>query len=327
VTPTNGQYCLDRFSCALTQASKFSVQQNAGSVALPAGFSKYLGITSLSAYSVAAGDLFSVIQYVEGSNVADLSWGTASASTVTISFWVRSSITGTFGGSVSNSAANRCYVFSYTINSANTWEYKTIAIPGDQSGTWLTDTGIGIRVGFSLGAGSTYTGAAGAWGSTYYTNPTGGQSVVGTNAATFYITGVQLEKGSTATSFDFRSIGTELALCQRYYWQSTKGANNPSIANGTLWTTTASYNTIQFPVQMRAVPSLVYSNVSDFVVYSSGSTHIIGAFSVSGGMNQTSAELQETWADAIGAVGAGCWTRINGGITGNNAYLGFSAEL
>jgi len=217
VTPTSGQYTIDRWQAGLTQASKFSVQQSSTA---PAGFTKSLLVTSLSAYSVLSTDAFNIQQMIEGFNVADLGWGTASASTVTLSFWVRSSLTGTFGGVLENSAYARSYPFTYTINSANTFEQKTVTIAGDTTGTWNTDNTGGINVRFGLGVGATYNGTAGAWAAANYASATGATSVVGTNGATFYITGVQLEKGSTATSFDYRSYGTELALCQRYFEKS-----------------------------------------------------------------------------------------------------------
>jgi hypothetical protein len=226
VTPINAAYTVDRWAAVLTQASKFSVQQNAGGVTAPVGFTNYLGVTSLSAYSVLTGDAFGMYQWVEGFNCADLAWGTANAQTVTLSFWVRSSLTGTFGGSIINNAINRSYVFSYTISAANTWEQKTITIAGDQSGTWLTTNGAGIMVRYGLGSGSTFTGTAGSWGAGNIVQPTGSVSVVGTSGATFYITGVQLEKSSTATSFDYRPYGTELALCQRYYEITGSGQNS-----------------------------------------------------------------------------------------------------
>jgi hypothetical protein len=221
VTPTaDPTYTLDRWAAGLSQASKFSVQQNAGSVTPPVGFINYLGITSLSAYSIGAGDYFSMYQRIEGFNTTDLAWGTANAAPVTLSFWVRSSLTGTFGGSLKNSAATRSYPFAYTISSANTWEQKSVTVAGDTSGTWLTNNGIGVVVTLSFGVGTTYSGTAGAWAGSNLLSATGATSVVGTNGATFYITGVQLEKGSTATSFDYRPYGTELALCQRYYEKS-----------------------------------------------------------------------------------------------------------
>ncbi len=235
VTPTNGQYSLDRWLCGLTQASKYSVQQNAGSVTPPQGFKNYLGVTSLSAYSVVFGDIFNLQQRIEGLNVSDLGWGTATASAVTLSFQVRSSLTGTFGGAVYNYNGTRSYPFTYTISSANTWTTVSVNIAGDTSGTWLTDNGIGLFVSFGLGVGSTYSATAGSWASGYYTSATGATSVVGTSGATFYITGVQLEKGSTATSFDYRPYGTELALCQRYYQQATTVINSSSAITPWFW--------------------------------------------------------------------------------------------
>jgi len=210
-------YVVDRFFGYADQASKFSMQQNAGSVTAPVGFINYLGVTSLSAYSPTSSEVFIIGQPIEGLNILDLGWGTANAKTVTLSFWVRSSLTGSFSGSLRNSAADRSYPFSYTISSANTWEQKTVTIAGDTTGTWLTTNGIGIRLVFNLGSGSATTGTAGAWAASGAIGVNGSQSIVGTNGATFYITGVQLEVGSTATSFDYRPYGTELALCLRYY--------------------------------------------------------------------------------------------------------------
>ena len=155
VTPTTTEYITDRWALYCTQSSKFSSQQNAGSVTPPVGFTNYLGATSLSAYSVGANDFFMFGQRIEGFNVA-LGWGTANAKTVTLSFWVRSSLTGTFGGSLVNSAGNRSYPYTYTISTANTWEQKSVTIAGDTSGTWVGATnGIGVIVIFNLGSGST----------------------------------------------------------------------------------------------------------------------------------------------------------------------------
>ena len=254
----SGIYTVDRWMTNYTQTSKYTAQQNAGSVTPPVGFNNYLGITSSSAYSVVASDTFTVRQYIEGYNFADLNWGTANAKTVTLSFWVRSSLTGTFGGAILNYAGTRSYPFSYTISTANTWEYKTVTIAGDTSGTWVGATNAGaVIIALSLGTGSTYSGTAGAWAGAQYYSATGATSVVGTNGATFYITGVQLEKGSTATSFDYRPYGTELALCQRYYQQDGVDATTPVIS----WVPQVNSGTARaqlyvFPVQMRAAPTI-----------------------------------------------------------------------
>jgi hypothetical protein len=215
---TAGAYTVDRWFYEPSQATKGTWQRNAGSVTPPTGFSNYLGFTSSSAYSLLSGDYFNFQQKIEGFNFADMAWGTANAQSVTLSFWVRSSLTGTFGGTLRNSDTNYSYPFSYAINSANTWEQKTITIAGPTAGTWVGATnGLGVLVAFSLGTGTTYSGTAGAWAASNLLSATGATSVVGTNGATFYITGVQLEKGSTATSFDYRPYGTELVLCQRYF--------------------------------------------------------------------------------------------------------------
>jgi hypothetical protein len=249
VTQTTGDlFPTDRWNISGSVTSKFTAQQNAGSVTPPAGFTNYLGMTSSSAYTVGSSETFYVRQKIEGFNISDLAWGTANAATVTLSFWARSSLTGTFGGSLSNSSINRVYPFSYTISSANTWEKKTVTIAGDTSGTWLTTNGIGIGVYFSLGSGATYSAAAGSWtGSTVF-SATGATSVVGTNGATFYITGVQLEKGSTATSFDYRPYTTELQLCQRYY--ENGGVTFAYVVNNQL-------ANFFYKVSKRATPSTV----------------------------------------------------------------------
>ena len=251
VTPTATAYGIDRWVLAISQASKLAMQQNAGSVTPPAGYINYLGLTSQSAYSITSTDYFILVQVIEGFNVADLAWGTASAATVTLSFWVRSSLTGTFGGSLENSAETRAYPFTYTISSANTWEQKTITIVGDTTGTWLTNNGAGIKINFGLGVGSTKSGTAGSWSANQYLSATGATSVVGINGATFYITGVQLEKGSTATSFDYRPYGTEFQLCQRYY---VKGMSTGA-TSGTLYSTTAAALFFKLPVPMRTAPT------------------------------------------------------------------------
>jgi hypothetical protein len=254
----NATYTLDRWAAFGSQASKFSVQQNAGSVTPPAGFTNYLGVTSLSAYTVGSSETFLIYQNIEGLNAADLDFGTANAKTVTLSFWVRSSLTGTFGGVLQNSAANRSYPFTYTISAANTWEQKSITIAGDTSGTWLTNNSIGIGVRFSIGTGSTFSGTAGAWsGSTLY-SATGATSVVGTSGATFYITGVQLEQNTSATPFERRLYGQEFANCQRYYQAQLIDIGNSAILSGNVTNAVNYYGSKTLQVAMRAAPTLTW---------------------------------------------------------------------
>ena len=263
VTPADGAYTLDRFIYNATQASKVTIQQNAVSVTPPAGFTNYLGVTSSSAYTVGSGDFFTVGQRIEGFNTADLGWGTANAKTVTLSFQVYSSLTGTFGGAITNSALNRSYPFTYSIPTANTWTSISVTVAGDTSGTWIGATnGIGMRLYIGLGVGSTYAGTAGAWtGTSNILGATGATSVVGTNGATFYITGTQLEVGSTATSFDYRPYGTELQLCQRYFCLIPTAAGGTIIGPwGANYSTTAGRVWYKMPVTMRAVPTATYTS-------------------------------------------------------------------
>jgi len=266
VTGNNSVFSVDRWKVGATQTSKFTMQQVTDA---PAGFKNSLKITSSSAYSVTSADEFEMFHTIEGNNVADLNWGTANAASVTLSFQTKSSLAGTFGGVLYNSATNRSYIFSYTINSANTWESKSVTIAGDTTGTWETGTAVGISVLFCIGAGSTLLSTAGSWSSTFYRGPTGQVSVVGTNAATWQITGVQLEKSSTATEFDYRSVGTELALCQRYFSKSFAQGTAPvnqsyyaagfsDVTIGSNISTTASVGVINYPIIMRAAPTIAF---------------------------------------------------------------------
>jgi hypothetical protein len=290
VTPINAQYTLDRWKSSVTAASKYSVQQNAGSITPPTGFSNYLGVTSLSSYSVVSGDAFGVYQLIEGFNAADLAWGTANARTVTLSFWVRSSLTGTFSGVIQNNANNRSYPFTYTISSANTWEQKTVTIAGDTTGTWVGATnGVAMWVYFNIGVGSTYAGTANTWSGSALYGSTGSTSVVGTNGATFYITGVQLERNTTATPFEWIPYTTELQLCQRYL--PAFGGTTGAIAAGFCAGSTSAFANVVFPVTTRTpATGITVSNATHFTVYNSGAAGITAtalAFSTSSNSSAT----------------------------------------
>jgi hypothetical protein len=256
-------YSLDRWQYYASQASKFTIQQNAGSVTPPVGFVNYLGITSTSAYTVGTSEIFQLAQYIEGFNIADLGWGTANAKAITISFWVRSSLTGTFGGSLRNENTDRSYPFSYTISAANTWQQITLNIAGDTTGTWGTTNGTGIRLAFGLGMGSTFSGTAGSWQAANYISATGATSVVGTNGATFYITGVQLEVGSSATGYEYRQYGTELSLCQRYYEVLNVNTSNFALISGIL-TGVNSWANWFYKQTKRATPTIALTSVGSW---------------------------------------------------------------
>jgi hypothetical protein len=221
-TGAGSAYMVDRWQVGATQVSKITGTQSTTSTN---GFTYSQELTVASAFSSGAADIFYLTQGIEGFNVADLAWGTANAAPITISFWVRGSLTGTYSAFVRNSARNRSYIATFTINSANTFEQKTITIAGDTSGTWATDNTEGINFGIDLGSGTNYNGTASTWTGSNVFRTSGSVSWVANASATLFLTGVQLEKGSTATSFDYRPYGTELQLCYRYF-RKTLGTVN-----------------------------------------------------------------------------------------------------
>lgn len=326
VTAVDNAYTLDRWQNYSGAASKFTVQQNAGSVTPPAGFSNYLGITSSSAYTAGAGEAFTLNQNIEGYNVSDFAFGTASAKTITLSFWVRSSLTGTFSGAVRNYNASRSYPFTYTISSASTWEQKSVTIAGDTSGTWTTGNGIGLAMDFDMGSGSNFRGTAGAWNGNFNTGATGSVSVIGTNGATWYVTGVQLEVGSVATPFERRQYGQELALCQRYYVkQNDPSATSAFMPVGTGYTFNTTDATIQFnlPVTMRTRPTTVnFSNVRIFQASNGAGPALTSVLNNMG--------TPSVWMADVRAAGGGLTSGNIVALQGNSntaAYAEFSAEL
>jgi hypothetical protein len=279
VTITNA-YTLDRWYIREGGTGAINIQQSTTSAN---GFTNSLVVTVTTTNSTpAAEDRTIISQRIEGYNVADLNWGNANAKSITVSFYVRASVTGTFGGAVLNSAANRSYVFDYTISVADTWEYKTVTIPGDTTGTWEKGNGIGVWLVFSCSSGSTYTATPNSWGSGQFYAPTGQTNLMATNGATWYITGVQLEVGSVATPFERRDYGRELAMCYRYFYkyENTTGGATP-LSLWQAYSATGAFGPIlTFPVVMRATPTATTSGT--FFVYnaSAGSTLNVTTFNV-----------------------------------------------
>jgi hypothetical protein len=317
VTPTADAYTLDRWDAGMSQASKMTIQQSS---TVPAGFSKSLSMTVASAYTPSASEWFGLYQKIEGFNSADFGFGAAGASTVTISFWVRSSIAGSYGFSLSNSTQNRSYPVLYTVNSANTWEQKTITIAGDTSGTWVGATnGIGLLCLWSLGAGSSYLQTANAWGTGLGLGTTGQTNWITNAGATFYITGVQLEKGNTATSFDYRPYTTELQLCQRYFYSIVATTNQYGIGSGVLYNSTNAYVIINYPVTMRTFPTFTYSGGFNM---QSGGGNLAGWTRFD--YHDTGLDMCDLSSTVVGGTtGYACWLRSNGSASA----LNFSAEL
>lgn len=259
---TSPVFTVDRFYCAANASGVYTAQR---STTAPAGFTNSVILTvTTPRTSIAAGDVYGIRQAIEGFNTAGLGWGGASAQSVTLSFWVRSSITGTYTVSFFNAAFNRSYVATYTINAANTFEQKTITIAGDTTGTWATDNTAGITVYWDLGSGSTYNGTAGAWSASGILRTSGSTNWISTNGATFYLTGVQLEAGTVASPFERRDYGRELMMCQRYAIQLIS-TTNEWIATGFANSGTNAFATIQLPVVMRSTSqTLTVSSASHF---------------------------------------------------------------
>ena len=256
IVSTDNIYSVDRFpGYKGGSANNYTIQQSSTA---PSGFINSLAVTITTGVNPGTTSYTAIAQRIEGLNVADLNLGTANASPFTLSFWVRCSLTGTFGVSFRNGTALATYCANYTINSANTWEYKTITIPAITSGTWATNNTEGMGVFWDLGVGSTYSATAGqlTTGANYF-GVTGATKLAATTGATFYITGVQLEKGSSATPFENRLYGTELTLCQRYCLV-VNGSNNYRIT-GQFYATTAGRVILPHYVTMRSAPTLTVS--------------------------------------------------------------------
>jgi hypothetical protein len=333
ISGNNNVYSLDRWKIETSQNSKFTVQQTPSATEtgyatrVGAGFTNYLACTSSAATTVGAGDYYQVEQLIEGFNTADLAWGTSNAKTVTFSFWAYSSLTGTFGGYLGNSAFNRLYPFTYTISSANTWTQISVTIAGDTSGTWIGATnGIGMYVGFILGIGSTYGGGtANAWNTTKW-GATGITNVVATNGATFYITGVQLEAGTTASPFEYRQYTTELSLCQRYcvnYNSATASAGYFRYGIGEIESSTIGQLVLQFPVPMRAGPTLTTTGTAaNYAVYSAGVVFTCTSVPAIGVTSPLTTNI--AWTTTGLTIGRACALLSN---NNNTSYLILSAEL
>ncbi len=323
VTLSTGVYFIDRYYTNFNPGFGHTGQQV---TTVPTGnFTNSVKLTVGTGGTATAAQQARFVQSIEGFNMADFGWGTANYQPVTLSFWVRSSVTGTYAVGFANDANNWSYVATYTISAADTWQYVTLTIPGTSSGTWVTNNGRGVKVAWGLGAGSNYQTTAGSWQAGEYYSVSGAANWIGTSGATFYITGVQLEKGSTATSFDYRPYGTELALCQRYYYRMVEQVSDQMVAVGMVRNAASNQGLFQvnFPVEMRTNPtSLEQSgNVNDYAI----------AFGASGNICTsvpTFSYATKNFAFFSGYVG---------GLTNGNAvlfrlfttsgYLAFPAEL
>ena len=316
-------YTLDRWVVRTDTGSGNTTQQ---STTAPAGFKNSLIVAIGTGASPTTTQRNYIQQNIEGLNLSDMGFGTASAATFTISFWVQSSLTGTFGGVCINSDNTRSYPFTYVINSPNTWEQKSLTIAGDTSGSnWITTNGVGLQLLFDLGSGATFQGTAGAWATADYRAASGCVQLAATSGATFYITGVQLEAGSVATPFEHRQYGQELALCQRYYLQYGKGEDLFGIAGG-YFSSTEANACIQFPVSMRTAPTLTAASGSDYYrFYRAGGSNSVTTLLANGTAVSHINLTAQSGQGASGTAGNFAMLQIRGASAGGLVQL--SAEL
>jgi hypothetical protein len=318
----SGDFPVDRFTLGNTSDASFSVQQDSS---VPAGFVNSVKFTTTTADATLTTTQRAILnQNIEGFNVADLGWGTANAKTITLSFWVRSSLTGTFGGSLVNADSNRSYPFTYSISSADTWEQKSVTIAGDTTGTWTTNNTTGIRVFFGLGVGPDRSGTAGAWAGANYQSATGAVSVIGTLNATWYVTGVQLEVGSVATPFERRPFGAELALCQRYYYRLNAAGSASPFYPCNISTTTLAFAIANYPVSMRVPPTAMdqTGTAANYTIGHLATSTLLSAVPAYAGGTVNSGRINCTVASGLTAGNAGFFRSAS-----DVAFLGFSAEL
>ena len=329
---TTTGYSLDRMSfvtanlesldCTITQSTD-----------APAGFSKSLKFTTgTPEAAINANDIVYIQTLIEAQNLQHLQYGTSSAQTLTLSFYVKSSVTGTYGCSFFQADGTRNRTATYTINTANTWERKEITLTGDTGGTINNDNGVGFQVAWNLATGSdwdsTDSTAWGAYVSSRWAYGHAQDGVITTAGATWQITGVQLEVGEKATTFEHRSHGDELARCQRYYYRHTDGSvlTTHPVMSGMWYATTSVYGVVHFPTEMRAAPTLQVSTNGNAAAFRCWKPSAYGTSSTVGVQNvgKTCGALYFSAISSAGVAGHGAWVEIN---ADSGVHVSFSSEM
>lgn len=313
-------YTLDRWQGDdVGSSGTFSVQRL--SATPPNGAPNYLQVKTTTAdASITSGEKYRLLHAIEGYNVADLAFGTASAKTITVSFKVRSSLTGTFSGVIQNGALDRSYPFSFAISAANTWEEKIVTISGDTTGTWPIDNTASLVLCFDIGSGSALKGPAGAWAAATYYGVTGAVNLISTLNATLDITQVQVEAGSVATAFEIRPYGTELSLCQRYFQKVGSDSGADPIGSGFVTSSTTAVASVTLLTPMRAIPSLSFSSASNFVFNTAGTANACSSLSLG---NASKSRMFVSIGNSGMTTGQGGILRTGSASDG----LSFNAEL
>jgi hypothetical protein len=317
---SSGCFAVDRWFFNNATDGTLSVQQSTD-VPSGSGFKYSLKMTATAGDGTIGASQYCNLQHrIEGFNFADTGFGASGASAVTLSFWVKATVAGNYSVALYNGAENRINPQQFSVLASNTWEQKTITYSGDTSGTWLTTNGVGANVTFYPALGSNFLGSAG-WNAGGTFGVTGQSNAIASNANIFAITGVQLEKGSTATSFDYRSYGQELLLCQRYFLTWVNGSGN--IGLGGYYNSTYVTSSISFPVTMRAAPTLTQTTGTNYYgIYSNNTLDYFDSFS--SGIQQATLNCAGIDCSANVSGTSGSLGRV---VANSGAFIGFSAEL
>jgi hypothetical protein len=315
----NGQYGLDRWRYHETGAAVIDVTQDTDVPGSTFTNSLKLDVTTVDS-SIAAGDIVQWQQKIEGFNCQPLRLGTSDAVTFTLSFWVKAVKAGIYCVAFLNSARDRSYVAEYTISSSSTWEYKTVTVAGDTSGTWLTDSGIGLRVGFTLASGTDFHGTNATWEGARDHSTSNQVNGVDNTSNNFWLTGVQLEVGAAATDFEHVDYGSELARCERYFVRFNGDASVSYIAIGQYQGTTQCRTVMVFPTTMRTAPTVTVSDVTHFNVFANSTETVSGVAILGVAQNKVTGLDVTTSAAVSGSVGSVV-------IANSSGYIEFSAEL
>jgi len=308
-------YTLDRwrFSDSANPPARYTATQSSDA---PSGFASSLKYEVTTADSaVDADELQNVDYFIEAQDLQQLDYGSSGAKDITLSFWVKCSVAQNFGFRFQHEDGGGGYTKSYAVNSANTWEYKTLTLPGNTATNFANDNGRGFRLRWGMCAGANYTGSdSTAWS----TGTIFGQQEntwVGTTGNTWQITGVQLELGDTSTPFEHRSYAQELARCQRYYEVAAQGGH---IGGFTYYTTTNAYGAWRFKVDKRAAPTVSASGSTAVSVLSNGNAYQSTAIAFA---NSERASVRASIITSARTNGHGAWVNLN------NGYFVADAEL
>ena len=318
---SSGYHTVDRFRTSYDTAGTWT-QSQATDVPTGQGFATSFKMDCTTANgSLSAGSFLAIQSKFEGQNLQYLKKGTSSAESLTLSFWVKSNKTGTYIANLYDADNNRYIAKSYTISSANTWEKKTITYAGDTSGAFGNDNATSLELKFILAAGTTYTSGtlATSWESATNANTAVGQvNLADSTSNEWYVTGIQLEAGTTASDFEFLPFDVNLARCQRYFFLMCRG-DQLDVGAGGYYNSGQIFCEVPLPVTMRTTPSLVATSGTNYYRMFGNNTNDPFDTIILGGGQSTLMQVFQT-TGISGTTGVAGWLRTN------NASASVAAE-